>query len=93
MTSDQLQKIAHADCNVIMRLANFDYERRRVWTIWASRHQACEKCEAPAFSPCINLNKRYTANVEVPTRNPHEGRVDWVRFLSGLEQRGFVKRG
>lgn len=85
---DQLQ----ADCYLIMRVAEFSYERRRLWTIWAAKVHPCETCEAQPYEPCWNQNEAHKGN-KVACRNPHESRVDWFRFKEGLAMRGFTRRG
>jgi hypothetical protein len=77
---------AQADSLLLMRMAEYSYEERRLWKIWAAKTEPCEVCGAKPFEACQNMNEAKKGNT-IPCRNPHEPRINWSRMKRGLMER------
>lgn len=79
-------------CHAVMKAWDFDYQRRKSWFIWASKHRVCPTCLSPEHLPCLNMSdiKRGAPEPKV-NKVPHDDRVDWHRLLEGLKQRGLYR--
>lgn len=73
-----------------MTMCNFNNQRRLEWMIWAAKDHICPRCGVPAFEACENLTER-KGGQKVPTRWPHADRIDWIRMVRGLRQRGYCE--
>lgn len=87
-----LTPLQHAYYLINSVLSGTNYERRRLWYIWASKYRQCPKCGQPEFKPCLNMTLlRKMPSRQVPTQNPHSERIDPYRLAEGLLQRGYIQ--
>lgn len=84
-------EVVMATCFAIMRAWQFNYNRRREWVIWASRHHRCSRCNSPEYSPCLNLADKKHGKIPRINRQPHDERIDWGKLLNGLKKRGYYR--
>lgn len=72
----------------ITQALGFAWRRRNDWYVWAARLQECPYCGQLPHKPCINMSQAKLGHT-IPTKWPHESRIDWQKLVDGLIERGY----